>query len=278
MLKSRINTNSGAVFDQVIHRYLRVPYRLHMSVVKKGRRPRQTILFIHGIGNSGLAWSEVIRQLPDDTRAITVDLLGFGQSRRPSWVAYDVATQARAVLRTCLRYGVTGDMVIVGHSMGALVAIEFARRYPLLARSLILCSPPLYRQEHRRLLPNSEAALRRLYRAAHQSPEQFVKLSSLAMKYDLINASFNVTDENVDSYMNALEAAIINQSSLQDIRKLTLPIHIIRGSLDPVLVSRPIKQLAKDQPNVTVSTVAAGHEVRGRFIPKVIEAIAAMRQ
>lgn len=266
------------MFDQLVHRYLRVPYRLHMSVIKKGRQPRQTVLFIHGIGNSGLAWGEVIRQLPDDTRAITVDLLGFGQSHRPSWAAYDVATQARAVLRTCLRYGVTGDMVIVGHSMGALVAIEFARRYPLLVRSLILCSPPLYRQENRRLLPHSEAVLRRLYRAARQSPDQFVRLSGLAMKYGLINTSFNVTDENVDSYMNALEAAIINQSSLRDIRQLTLPIHIIRGSLDPVLVAKPIKQLASERPNVTISTVAAGHEVRGRFIPKVIEAIAATRQ
>lgn len=266
------------MFDQIVHQYLRVPYRLHMSVVKKGRRPRQTILFIHGIGNSGLAWSEVIRQLPDDTRAVTVDLLGFGQSHRPSWAAYDVTSQARAVMRTCLRYGVTGDLIIVGHSMGALVAIEFARRYPLLTKSLVLCSPPLYRPDTKGKLPTSEMTLRRLYRAVHQSPEQFVKLSEVAMRYQLINMSFSVTDKNVASYMSALEAAIINQSSLQDIRKLTLPIHIIRGTLDPVLVARPIKQLAKDYPNITVSTIIAGHEVRGRFVSKVIEVLAAMRQ
>ena len=266
------------MFDQLIHRYMRVPYRLHMSVVKKGKRPKQTLLFIHGIGNSGQAWDDVISRLPEDTRAITVDLLGFGESRRPSWATYDVGLQARAVFRTCLRYGVTGNLVIVGHSMGALVAIEFARRYPSFARSLILCSPPLYRPEGDATLPTTETALRRLYRAAHQSPQQFLKLSGLAMKYGLISRAFDVTDDTVGSYMNALEAAIINQSSLEDIRQLRLPIHIIRGSFDPVIVPKRIKQLAREKSNITTSTVAAGHEVRGRFATKVVESIAAMRQ
>lgn len=278
MLKLGINTTTGVVFDQIIHRYLRVPYRLHMSVAKKSRRPRQTIIFIHGIGNSGLVWNDVIRQLPDDTRAITVDLLGFGQSRRPAWVNYDVGLQARAVARTCVRYGVTGKLTIVGHSMGALVAIEFARRYPSLVQSLLLCSPPLYQPEGGARRPSTEAALRRIYRAARQSPQQFLALSGLAVKYGLITRAFDVTDDKVDSYMNALEAAIIHQSSLDDIRTLTLPIHIIRGSLDPVLVPKRIKQLAKQQSNITVSTIVAGHEIRGRFVTKVVEVIAAMRQ
>jgi pimeloyl-ACP methyl ester carboxylesterase len=98
------------------------------------------------------------------------------------------------------------------------------------------------------------------------------------MKYGLVNRAFNVTDENVASYMSALEAAIINQTSLDDIKTLHVPIRIIRGSLDPVLVSSRIKRLAKDQPNIAVLTILAGHEVRGRFAKKVVEEIVATLQ
>ena len=98
------------------------------------------------------------------------------------------------------------------------------------------------------------------------------------MKYELINKVFNVTDENVQSYMASLRAAIINQTSLYDITQLTLPIHIIRGTLDPVLVPKHIKRLTKTYDNITLTSVVAGHEVKGRFIPRVIEAIKATEQ
>lgn len=262
------------MFDIFFHRYLRVPYRLHSRVIKKGKKPKTTILFIHGIGNSSSAWDDVIDRIPDNIRIMTVDLLGFGRSSRPTWAAYDVATQARAVFRTCLHQGVVGNLVIVGHSMGSLVAIELARRYPLFTSSLILCSPPLYEtDEVSRRLPTTDAVLRTIYRAAQQSPDQFLKFSTLAMKYELINKAFNVTDENIGSYMSALEAAVINQTSLRDIRTLTLPVHIIHGTLDPVLVARHIKALPKENPNIMVSSIIAGHEVKGRFASKLVDVI-----
>ena len=267
------------MFDIFIHRYLHVPYKLHSRVIKKGKKPKTTILFIHGIGNSGSAWDEAIDRLPDNTRVMTVDLLGFGRSSRPTWAAYDVVTQARAVFRTCLHNGIVGNLIIVGHSMGSLVAIELARRYPLLTSSLILCSPPLYESDEvTKRIPTADSILRTVYRAAQQSPEQFLKFSTLAMKYELINKAFNVTDENVESYMSALEAAIINQTSLRDIRTLTLPVHIIRGTLDPVLVAKHIKALPKENPHITVSSIVAGHEVKGRFISKLVDVITAKLQ
>jgi pimeloyl-ACP methyl ester carboxylesterase len=265
--------------DDIIHTTLRIPYWIKGTIMRKGSRPYATVLFIHGIGNSAQAWREVVDQLPGGVKCVMVDLIGFGRSPRPQADAYDVATQARAVKLLCARHGIRGNVLIVGHSMGSLVAIELARRYPRFAHSLILCSPPLYQPSVKGVqLPTSDAVLRSLYRAARKSPEQFVRLSAVAMKYVLVNRAFNVTDENVASYMSALEAAIINQTSLDDIKTLHVPIRIIRGSLDPVLVSSRIKRLAKDQPNIAVLTILAGHEVRGRFAKKVVEEIVATLQ
>lgn len=253
-------------------------YLLHSRSVSYGKQPRQTLVFLHGIGNSGEAWREVVEGLQEsNVRVVVIDLLGFGKSPQPRHAKYDVMTQAKSVRRTLLLRGLLWrDIKLVGHSMGSLVAIEYARRYPAHVSSLTLCSPPLYAPlgTKGRLLSGDDM-LRKLYAAIQSSPKQFLRLSEVAMKYELINASFNVTDKNITSYMGALRAAIINQTSLDDIAMLTLPIHIIRGTLDPVLIPKNLKRLARTHHNVTVSSITAGHEVVGRFAKRVADTLRA---
>jgi cis-3-alkyl-4-acyloxetan-2-one decarboxylase len=80
---------------------------------------------------------------------IVVDLLGFGDSPKPDWATYDARTQAQSLAKTLLGLGLTQRVVLVGHSMGSLVAVEFAKRYPALVKALVLCSPPLYNVDPR---------------------------------------------------------------------------------------------------------------------------------
>ncbi len=262
------------MFDTLLHRWLRVPYALNVHFADRPKKPRATVLFIHGIGNSGGAWDDVIARLPKDVYVISIDLLGFGASPSPSWALYNAKTQARSVLATFLKLRVSGPVVIVGHSLGSLVAIEIAKRYPLLVKSLILCSPPLYTSvEKTSLLPSSESLLRQLYKSAYERQDDFVKLAAVAMKYELINKSFNVTTDNIDSYMGALQAMIINQTSLRDAEKIKVPTTIIRGTLDPFIVTKNLKLLAKTNRNVKLKSVIAGHEVKGLFVSSVVKTI-----
>ncbi len=261
--------------DRLIHRWLHVPYALHTRVINAKVKPIATVLFIHGMGNSGRAWNKVIDKLPKDIRVVTIDLLGFGQSPRPAWAVYSAKTQARSVLATLLRLRLQGPVIIVGHSLGSLVAVEVAKRYPVLIRSLILCSPPFYQlyEEEKKFLPRSDEVLKTIYQMVTTYPEQFLQVAAIAMRYKLINAIFNVTKENIDSYMGALEAAIINQTSLEDAKRLRLPITILRGTLDPIVVVRNLKELIRERSNITLVQVAAAHEVKGLFVPAVVKAI-----
>lgn len=263
------------MWDELVHRWLKIPYTLNVRVDQRVKKPRATILFIHGIGNSGEAWNDVVPQLPSDLRVITVDLLGFGSSHRPPWAVYNARLQARSVIATFLKLRVRGPVIIVGHSLGSLIAVEIAKKYPLLVRSLILCSPPFYKidETKRMLLPSSDTILRDIYRTARKYPEQFVQMSALAVKLGLVNASFNLNKDNADTYMNALESSIINQTSLQDATRLSVPTKIIYGKLDPVVVASNLRFLAKTNPNITVSSVIASHEIRGAFIPAITAAI-----
>lgn len=261
--------------DRLIHRWLHVPYALHTRVINAKVKPIATVLFIHGMGNSGRAWNKVIDKLPKDIRVVTIDLLGFGQSPRPAWAVYSAKTQARSVLATLLRLRLQGPVIIVGHSLGSLVAVEVAKRYPVLIRSLILCSPPFYQlyEDEKRFLPRSDEVLKTIYQTATKHPGQFLQVAAIAMRYKLINAIFNVTKENIDSYMGALEVAIINQTSLEDAKKLRLPITILHGTLDPIVVVRNLKELIRERSNITLVQVAAAHEVKGLFVPAVVKAI-----
>lgn len=259
------------LFDQFIHRWLRVPYALH-TTVRRVKKPRLSVLLIHGIGNSEKVWQPLIDQLPGDVQIVSVDLLGFGKSPRPHWVQYNAKTQARSVAAAYLKLGLYGQVVVVGHSLGSLVAIEMARRYPLLVKSLILCSPPLYHlnEAERKLLPHPDRVLTSLYQVLQKHPEEFVKLGQLAVRYKLITDAFQVTTETVATYMATLEAAIINQTAMKDIQQLNCPIVILHGRLDPVVVNRNLVWLAKHRPNITLQHVAAGHEIAGSMLRALV--------
>ncbi|MGK2895983.1 MAG: alpha/beta fold hydrolase [Candidatus Saccharimonadales bacterium] len=262
------------MFDTIIHRWFKVPYRLHVEYHGRVKHPRATVVFLHGIGNTGESWRNVIEGLPKDIQAITIDLLGFGKSPKPSWATYDAKTQARGVLRSYFMSRRPGKVMIVGHSLGALTAVEMAKRYPLIIDSLVLCSPPFYDvSDSPSRLPKTDKMLRSLYQAALRYPDQFVRLVGFLTKYKLTNPSFNVTADNVGSYMAALETMIINQTSLEDARKLTIPTHILYGILDPVVVGKNIKALTKITPSVTAVPVLSGHEVTGRMVTATVKAI-----
>ena len=253
------------LLDTVIHRWLRVPYTLHVSKFRRPRKGAPLIVFVHGIGNSGLVWHTIIDQLPENVGVMTVDLLGFGQSPGPRWATYNVNTQARSLLTTILKRGVTSPVILVGHSLGTLVGIEFARRYPIAVRQLLLCSPPLYKSldEVTRLSP--ESSLRALYRLIRKRPNELIAITKLALRLKLINESFDISTENVPAFMATLESSIINQDSLRHALNVTKPTTIVVGRLDPLVVMSNLKLVANRNPNVTLKVLPGSHDVIGAY-------------
>ena len=250
----------------VMHRYLRVPYTLSVHEFQKPKRPKATYVFIHGIGNNAHAWDEVVAKLPKDVRIIGVDLLGFGKSAKPEWAVYDAKTQAKSLGITLLGLRLAHQPILVGHSLGALVAIEMAKRYGLVVRKLVLCSPPFYKPEIKKSgLVSADDVLRQLYRTAKKYPERFEKMSPLAVKLGLANKSFSVTTDNRHSYFAALEASVINQTALVDVAELKIPVHILYGAFDPVVIKKHISRLAKKNDHITAQLLPVGHEVVGSY-------------
>lgn len=246
-----------------LHHYLRVPFLLNVVEFQAPKKPRATFILLHGIGNSTHAWDELVPKLPSDVRIIGIDLLGFGKSPKPTWALYNATAQARSVGMTILKLQLTQQPILVGHSLGALVAVKAAKRYPLAIRRLVLCSPPFYK--HAPTSHWQDKALRKLYTIAVKRPRDLRKFSPLAVKLGIANKALDINEHNVASYVATLQASIINQTSLDDIVKLRMPIDIFYGRFDPVVVKKYIVSLDTVHKNISAQQVLAAHEVTGRY-------------
>lgn len=86
-----------------------------------------TVLAIHGVTSSHLAWPFVVAQLPG-VRVIAPDLRGRGRSNEITGPA-GLSAHARDLVAVLDALGVT-SVPVIGHSMGAFVAVILADQYP----------------------------------------------------------------------------------------------------------------------------------------------------
>jgi pimeloyl-ACP methyl ester carboxylesterase len=97
----------------------------------------QTIVFVHGSGDSAQVWQQVIDRLPD-LSCVAVDLPGHGGLRQhPGPPTMSVADYGAWVEQELARRGVR-EVCVAGHSLGGAIALNMALESPSLVRSLAL--------------------------------------------------------------------------------------------------------------------------------------------
>ncbi len=100
----------------------------------------EPVLLLHGVPGSASVWAQVGDVLLRDFRLLVPDLLGFGRSSRPrSASALAPNAQAR-MLAAVLDELEQRDVTVVGHDLGATVAVLLATDRPDLVARLGLVS------------------------------------------------------------------------------------------------------------------------------------------
>lgn len=264
------------MWQKLLHKWLKAPYILHTAHYQAPKQYAATVILLHGIGSSTAMWDNTASKLPAHSRVIALDLLGFGKSPKPAWNTYSARIQADSIATTLFAMRITGPVIIAGHSLGALVAIEFARRYPIMTRELILVSPPLYdidREPKSTIVYHPRRMLQNVHAVISSHPDSLAKLFVLASQYKLVNQGFDVSRIDLPTFLGTLETAIINQTSMRDLIRLKKPTTIITGKLDPFINESTVRRLAKEYPSITWSSVIAGHEIKGLLESKVVKTI-----
>jgi pimeloyl-ACP methyl ester carboxylesterase len=103
-------------------------------------------LFLHGVGGSGLIFQPVIQRLGTGFDHLRPDLLGYGYSPKPGG-SYTVERHVEALHELVASARLDQPMVVVGLSMGSIVGLEYAARWPSEVRGLVAAGMPLYLDE-----------------------------------------------------------------------------------------------------------------------------------
>ncbi|MBV9768409.1 MAG: alpha/beta hydrolase [Bryobacterales bacterium] len=100
--------------------------KIHSSSAGQGPK---TVILVHGWTCDETTWNSQVPVLSKQYRVVTLDLPGHGQSGSPEDGKLSMELFARAV--EAVRKDTKADrVVVVGHSMGTPVVIEYARLYP----------------------------------------------------------------------------------------------------------------------------------------------------
>lgn len=163
-----IFTTLAAVFTLVLAgvRAIRPPAESYHSSFGKG----PTIALVHGLGSSPEHWLPTARLLAKRHRVVLIDLPGHGVSPMPEPFSLDRAVES---LDMALADESLGPMVLVGHSVGGLVATAEALAHPSRVWALVLVETALKPQveghDRDRMLRALDSDYRGLLREAYTS-------------------------------------------------------------------------------------------------------------
>lgn len=109
-----------------------------MAYVEQGKG-EQVLLFIHGLGSNRYAWLGNFSYLSDHYRCIAIDLPNYGGSDKGKF-SFTMKFFKDQVIRFCEALALK-KVTLVGHSMGAQIAVHLAVEKPGLFNKLILLAP-----------------------------------------------------------------------------------------------------------------------------------------
>jgi sigma-B regulation protein RsbQ len=118
--------------------------RNNVHVVGRGARP---LVFAHGFGCDQNMWRHVHPSFHDGYRVVLFDYVGAGRSQRSAYDSRRYGSldgYAQDVLEICDELALR-DVVLVGHSVSAMVGVVAALRRPDVFGALVLVAPsPCY--------------------------------------------------------------------------------------------------------------------------------------
>ena len=117
---------------------------------RPGENNGQCLHFLHGTGFSALTFATLASHLPKDWSLWLTDVPGHGHSqqprhRMPNW--QEMADMVAAALYQQANVQRDGPIVGIGHSMGGVLTLLAAARYPDLFSRIVLLDPVLFKPE-----------------------------------------------------------------------------------------------------------------------------------
>lgn len=227
-----------------------------LSFYKSNNRFQTTVMLIHGAGPeaSGI-WANLIPALEKNYRVVCFDLPGFGRSGSGD-ALYSPKNYA-ALLKWIYDHHVHGPMVLIGHSLGAAIALYYAGTYPQSLGRLVLVDAAgiLHRTAYTRSLAGVKLAD---MGPSGMFKNDFGSIGDILASGLLISKAQEMLPKDLsplldhplvrrkllDTPSKIAAAALINTDFSHPVKNVKVPTSIIWGENDTVAPLRTGKMLA----------------------------------
>ena len=194
---------------------------VHYEVLGRGR----PILFLHGWVGSWRYWIPSMQAASTSFRTYALDFWGFGDSAKKA--NYYSIDQQINLLDDFLKELGIGKIALVGHGLGAIIALQYTQRYPNQVDRIMAIG-----------LPHSEDAISTRLRSAPPS-----ELAEWLFGRSPISEVSRVEAPKADQKAILLSITTLNNVDLPNLRReVSIPCLLVHGQNDPVVDAPQIDQ------------------------------------
>jgi pimeloyl-ACP methyl ester carboxylesterase len=241
---------------------------VRMRVLEAGSGP--ALLLVHGFLVSHRSFDDVIDALAARFHVIAPDLPGFGESEKPSPTRYPYGIEgfAESMADLIAAFGV-GRASVIGHGMGAGVALTLAAEHPELVTRLVaedaLCYPfPLRFRARLPLVPilggmifkqiYGRGTFRSFFRDEIFRPGAVLPAERIDQHYDY----FNGPSARESAYA-VLRAILDTRPIVARITRITTPTLVVWGREDRLFPAAAAQRLARELTGAKLEIMDAAH-------------------
>ncbi|UTX51400.1 alpha/beta hydrolase [Candidatus Saccharibacteria bacterium TM7i] len=248
--------------------------------INKGNGP--TVVLLHGLGNNYKSWTFVLRRFNyKKVHVVAFDLLGFGDAPKPKGHPYTPEEHAKAAIQTMDTLNLT-NVILAGHSMGCIVAIEIAKQRPDLVQHLALFGAPLYEKlptrswlERFRFPENTYFTI---FSFLKNNPDFTITSAKSASKTLPTVKGMEINEATWPAFKASLNNTIMQFGSYKDALRLRTPTLLVGGLLDFFIIRKNLQKIAHQNPKfVTFKSLLGTHEItplQGRKIARLLQQLA----
>lgn len=201
--------------------------------------PGCPIVLVHGLSVSSGYMVPTMRALGHSARVYAPDLPGFGKSAKPHRVL-DVSELAEYAHDWMRAIGVERAHVL-GHSLGAQIVVDLATHWPSQVASLVLAGPTTDPRA-----PTVPGQAMRLLRDMTREPLAFWPV----VLGEYLEAGPRRTIRTIQ--------AGIRDPFLDKLRRLEVPVLVVRGERDPIAPREWVDDVASTALDAQTATIARG--------------------
>lgn len=218
------------------------------------------VILLHGFLENQTMWQDLVLELRQKNRVITIDLLGHGKTECLGYM--QTMEENAEVVQAVLSKLRIRKAVIVGHSMGGYVALAFAELFPEKMKGLVLLNSTSFEDSPERKI-NRDRAIK----AVKKEYGTFIRLSiaNLFSPDNRERLQEAIEKVKTQALRTPLQSIVASLEGMKIRKERTFVLHIssypkmlILGKKDPVLNYEENSEQIKNT-NVELVTFPDGH-------------------